>query len=265
MRVLVLFSCGAPSAVAAKLAVEKWGGGDHELTIMNNPVKEEGEDNRRFLRDVEKWIGHPITVVTHPEYPDGSAETVWRRERFMSGPHGANCTRRNKREARQLWEAAREPQDWIVLGFTLEEKKRHKDFVLTERTEVWPLLIDAGLTRQDCADMIVAAGIELPEAYRKGYPNANCRGCVKSRSPTYWNHVRAVDPEVFAARAELSRELGCKLIEIYPPGKGKAGRIRMFLDELPADLRTRPIKTLRMPECGVFCEERPSARKGRKA
>ena len=59
MRHISWFSCGAASAVAAKKTVELYGK-DHEVRIINNPVKEEHHDNMRFLKDVESWIGLKI-------------------------------------------------------------------------------------------------------------------------------------------------------------------------------------------------------------
>lgn len=252
--IAVWFSCGAPSAVAAKLTVEKYGL-SHEVRILNNPVSEEGDDNRRFLQDVAEWIGHPVEDVRHPKYPSASAEEVWDRNKAMAFPWGAPCTKFLKKEARQIWEQTN-PVEWHVLGFTLEEKKRHERFVLTERSNVIPVLIEANLTRDACFDIIRDAGIELPEAYRLGYPNANCRGCVKANSPTYWNHVRVTDPDVFARRAEQSRRLGAKLTRVYDaslPGRDK--RRRIYLDELSPSEQGKPMKQLKAPDCGTFCEE----------
>src|SRR5690606_12544766 len=125
---------------------------------------------------------------------------VWEKERYMSGVAGAPCTRALKKRARQAWELIHKP-DFHVLGFTAEERGRHDRFVQSERDNVLPVLIEAGMRKVDCAAYLVAAGIELPAIYRRGYPNANCIGCVKAQSPTYWNLVREQDPEVFAHRA----------------------------------------------------------------
>lgn len=244
--IVVLFSCGAASAVAIQETYRRYGL-THRIRVVNNPVVEEGEDNRRFLCDVERWLDIKIEVVVHPKYPNASAEEVWDRNRAMSFPHGAPCTRILKKEARQIWEASN-TFDHLVLGFGAEEKDRHNAFVLTERSNVLPVLIEAGLTRQDCFEIIVQAGIEPPAAYALGYPNANCRGCVKATSPTYWNHVRKVDPEVFARRAEQSRRLNVRLVRVKNE--------RVFLDELVPEAIGRPLKSLKMPECGLFCEER---------
>ena len=163
----------------------------------------------------------------------------------MSGVAGAPCTLELKKVARQQWEQEHNP-DYHVLGFTLDEKKRHDRFVLTERSNVIPILIDNKITKDDCYTILQAEGIDLPNIYKRGYPNANCIGCVKATSPTYWNLVREKDPDVFQQRAEQSRQIGARLVR----HKGK----RIFLDELPADAKGRPLKSLDF-ECGIFCEE----------
>lgn len=245
--IAVWFSCGAASAVAAKKTVEKYSS-THNIRVLNNPILEEDEDNRRFLKDVEKWIGIKIEIVTSKKYPSASAAEVWAAREFMSGPKGAPCTLELKKYARQEWERENKV-DWHVLGFTADEKKRHDRFVLTERSNVLPILIDAGITKLDCYSIIQSEGLILPAIYSMGYPNANCIGCVKATSPTYWTHVRNMHPDVFEKRATQSRDIGAKLVRY----KGK----RMYLDELPEGATGRTMKNMDF-ECGIFCEERPS-------
>jgi hypothetical protein len=216
--IAVWFSCGSASAVASKLIVEKYGD-TCDIRILNNPVVEEHEDNLRFLKDVQDWLGHPIESVVNPDYPTASAMDVWQKKRYMSGVAGAPCT---------------------------QEVKRHERFTLTERSNVIPILIEENYSKQDCYDHLLRDGIEPPVIYKLGYPNANCIGCVKATSPTYWNHVRSVHPDVFEQRAVQSRDIGTRLVR----HKGK----RIFLDELPSDAIGRPMKNLDF-ECGIFCEE----------
>lgn len=243
--VVVWFSCGAASAVAAKMTLEQYGQ-THRVRVVNNPVAEEDADNRRFLYDIEKWLGVTIELATNPKYPGASAVDVWERRKYMSGIRGAPCTLELKKAARQHWEASNYA-DHIVLGFTADEIPRHSRFVLSERTNVLPVLIDAKITKPDCFRILKEAGIRLPRAYSLGYPNANCIGCVKATSATYWSHVRNTNPEVFAQRAEQSRRLGARLVR----HKGR----RLFLDELPEGATGRKMKSLAAPECGIFCEE----------
>lgn len=247
-HIAVWFSCGAASAVAAKLTLERYGE-RNKVSIINNPIKEEHKDNQRFLKDVEKWLNHPIEFATRSKYPKQSCEEVWEDRRFMSGPMGAPCTLELKKKARQEWEEVNKP-DYTVLGFTSEEQKRADRFRLTERDTLLTPLIDFGYDKQKCFDVIQEAGIELPFIYKLGYPNANCIGCVKAGSATYWNLVRETHPHIFEKRATQSRDIGAKLV--YYKGK------RIFLDELPKDAKGRNLKNYSF-ECGIFCEEKPES------
>lgn len=243
--IAVWFSCGAASAVAAKKTIERYGN-DCTIRILNNPVAEEDADNRRFLKDIEAWLEVPIEIVIAKKYPSGSAVEVWNDRRYMSGTVGAPCTLELKKRARQEWEKVNHV-NWHVLGFTYEEKGRHERFIMTERDNLIPVLIEDRISKADCYDILRAAKIKLPQVYELGYPNANCIGCVKATSSTYWNHVRTVHPQVFQERAEQSRRLGARLVRY----KGK----RMFLDELPDNAYGKSMKNMDF-ECGLFCEER---------
>lgn len=243
--IAVWVSCGVPSAIAAKMTVDRYGA-TNDVRLVNNPVAEENPDNRRFIKDVSNWLGRPIEECINPKYPSCSAVEVWEKERFMSSPQGASCTRALKKEARHLWEKSNNP-DWHVMGFTAEERDRHDRFTLTERPNVLPILIEAGITRLRCFEILGAAGIAAPLTYYRGDPNANCEGCVKASSPTYWNHIRKVAPEVFAARCEQSRRLGVRLVRV----RGE----RIFLDELKPTDQGRPMAGMDF-ECGIFCEEK---------
>lgn len=243
--IAVWFSCGAASAIAAQETLRQYG--DRcTVRVINSPVAEEDADNRRFLADVAQWLGVTVELALNPKYSHASAEQTWAKRRAMSFPHGgAPCTVHLKKEARQYWEKHNHA-DWHVLGFTVDERDRYERFKLTERDNVLPVLIDANLSKPECAQRLVEAGISLPRVYRQGYPNANCLGCVKATSPTYWNHVRRVHPDVFKRRAEQSRELGAKLVRV----NGE----RVFLDELDANATGAPMKNMQT-ECGLFCEE----------
>lgn len=244
--IVVWFSCGAASAVAAHKTIEKYGD-ICDIKIVNNPIVEEHEDNQRFLRDCEEWLQVYIEECRSSKYPNQSCVEVWDSKRYMGGISGAPCTLELKKKARQEWEASN-PHEWIVLGFTAEEQHRYDRFKLTERDNILPILIEDGITKAECYQILVEAGIQLPRIYKLGYPNANCIGCVKASSVTYWNHVRKVHPEVFEARAKQSREIGAKLV--------KVGGERTFLDELDPNAVGRPMKDLDF-ECGIFCMEQP--------
>ncbi len=239
--IVVWFSCGAASAVAAKKTVEKYGK-DNNVMVVNNPVKEEHEDNLRFKNDVSKWIGQEIIEAKNKDYPNASIIEIFEKRKYMSGVAGAPCTMLLKKEARYQFEKDHSI-DYHVVGFTADEAHRHEKFVRAERENTIPVLIDEGFTKGNCFDYLRSEGIKIPEIYKLGFPNANCIGCVKSSSPTYWNLVREKFPEVFKHRAEQSRRVGAKLVKY----KGE----RIYLDELPKDAKGGKLKSI---ECGIFCD-----------
>lgn len=242
-NIAVWFSTGAASAVAWYETLKQYP--QCNVLAINNPVAEEDYDNERFGYEVCEWLKAPCIKWTCSEFPSASAVDVWDKRKGMSFPAGAPCTVMLKKRARQEFEALYDVH-WHVLGFTADEAKRYERFIMTERSNVLPVLIDAGYSKQDCVDFLLAQGIELPRVYAMGYPNANCIGCVKATSPTYWNLVRETFPEVFEERAEQSRRLGAKLVRVKNE--------RIYLDELDPKAQGRPLKTMQI-ECGIFCEE----------
>lgn len=239
--IAVWFSCGAASAVAAKKTIELYGD-THNVIIVNNPVINEHKDNIRFLKDVEKWIGKEILFARNPKFPKCDIVEVFDATKYISGVHGAPCTRILKKEARYNFEANNHI-DYHVLGFTSDEIGRSDRFTKYERENTIPVLINLNISKNDCFDILREANIKIPEIYSLGFPNANCIGCVKSQSPTYWNLVRQTFPDVFEQRAEQSRRIGARLVK----RKGK----RIFLDELSPLDKGGKIKSW---ECGIFCD-----------
>ncbi len=239
--IAVWFSCGAASAVAAKKTIEKYGA-SHKIILVNNPIINEHPDNERFLKDCEKWLDQNIIKATNKDFPNCDIREVFDKRKYISGRDGAPCTMLLKKGARYQFEKENEI-DWHVLGFTADEKERSDRFMKFERSNLIPILIDESITKIDCFRILNEAGIKLPEIYSLGYPNANCIGCVKSSSPTYWNLVRKTFPDIYNERAEQSRRIGAKLVVV----KGK----RKFLDELKPTDKGGKIKSW---DCSIFCD-----------
>lgn len=145
--------------------------------------------------------------------------------------------------------AFRDVADVHAWGYTADEPDRIARFERNnpELFLEWPLR-DAGLTKQDCFDILAKAGIRRSAMYDLGFKNANCFGCVKSTSAPYWNRVRRVRPDVFDRRVRQSRELGVRLVQITINGV----RERIFLDELTPEMGKQDPE----PEisCGPYCE-----------
>lgn len=237
-RILVWFSFGAASACAAKLALAKYGSSRVVEIINCNTTQDEHPDNARFMRDCEQWLGVSVKQIQSPLY--STADEVFQKTRYMSGPDGARCTAELKKKPRIAYQWAEDTHVW---GMTADEGKRIRDFEWNnpELLNDW-ILRDAGMTKDDCHAMISEAGIEQAAMYRLGYKNNNCIGCVKAQSPAYWNKIREDFPAKFAERAARSRELGVRLVKV----KG----VRVFLDELAPECAEVVFENL---SCGAAC------------
>lgn len=236
MRTIVWFSCGAASAVAAKMTPEA-------EVIYTDPGAEH-PDNQRFLRDCEKWLDRPIIQLRSKKYAD--IWDVFQKTRFLVGPYGARCTKELKKHVREDYQ---EYGDIHVFGFTADEEMRHKRFGVQNKGVLYRSpLIEQGITKARCFEIIKEAGIELPMMYRLGYRNNNCIGCVKGQSG-YWNKIRRDFPDVFDRMAKVERQLGAAINKTYA---GDGLRKRVFLDELdPSAGRYESEPSI---SCGAVCE-----------
>ncbi|WP_416464017.1 hypothetical protein [Sphingomonas sp. VDB2] len=239
-RVVSWFSCGAASAVATKLALDKYG---DRLVIVYTDPKGEHEDNKRFLADCERWFGRKVIVLSSRFYSD--PWDVMRRERYIVGPDGAKCTGEMKRVLRFTFQR---PDDIQVFGYTSEEVRR-ADLFRRENFEVCleTPLIEHGLDKEACKAIVCAAGIELPVMYRLGFQNNNCIGCCKG-GMGYWNMIRRHFPSAFDRMAKLEREIGASCCrETLADGTKR----RVFLDELDPS-RGNILEEPDM-ECSLMC------------
>ena len=236
MRRIVWFSCGAASAVAAKIATERY---DDVEVVYCDLLADEHPDNRRFFDDVQDWIGQPIRTIRSDKYR--SVNDVFAKRRYMAGMAGAPCTVEMKKIPRFTFQR---PDDIHIFGFTADERNRIVRFdEYNPGLATQHILLENEVTKANCLSIIDGAGIELPAMYLLGYRNNNCLGCVKATSAKYWNMVRRDFPAVFALRAEQSREYGARLTRV----RG----VRVFLDELPIDYL--PPGELENISCGPDC------------
>ncbi len=202
-RIVVHFSCGAASAVAAKLALAVYS--PRQVVIVRAWIEEEHKENDRFCADCERGFGHPITILRDEKY-GASARTTWRKRRYMtSGRSGiASCADALKRH---MIRAIMLPDDVHVLGLTAEEQDRADRFMDTSKMlGVFPL-IERGLTKADCLAIVERAGIELPAMYKLGFNNNNCIGCPKG-GEGYWNKIREHFPKDFVEVSEIQESIG---------------------------------------------------------
>ncbi len=245
MRVLVWFSCGAASAVAAKKAVDKY----PECEVLYcDTLAYEHPDNKRFLRDVEQWIGKDIKILSSDKYND--MYDVFDKTGWLVGVGGARCTTELKKNVRKKYQRE---DDLHIFGLTSDEGKRIERFE-DQNSELELEWVLSETTKSDCYKIIQEAGIELPAMYKLGYNNNNCIGCVKGQMG-YWNKIRVDFPSAFEKMAIQERKMGVAICKTYA-GDGK--RKRVFLDELdPSAGRGIPMPDI---ECGVLCVNDPANR-----
>jgi 3'-phosphoadenosine 5'-phosphosulfate sulfotransferase (PAPS reductase)/FAD synthetase len=230
-RTVCWFSKGAPSTIAAKLAITEHGHDD--LDVVYCDTGSEHPDGLRILAAAEEWLEHPVTIIRSESYAD--TWDVWTRRKFITGQHGAPCTVELKKKPRFAYER---PDDLQVFGYTAggRDPKRAARFVEQNPgiSTSFPL-IDAGLTRSDCLAMFERNVGPLQEMYRLGYPNNNCIPCPHG-GLGYYNMIRRDFPEAFDRMARLEREFGHALHR-------EADDSPIWLDELDperGDIRTEP-------------------------
>jgi hypothetical protein len=250
-RTVSWFSCGAASAVATKLAIAE----NPETIVVYCEVKEEHPDNARFLADCEVWFDKPILILGNDKY-DRSIYVVFETARYLVGPAGARCTGELKKKVREDFQQV---GDIHVFGYTVEEQHRADRLIdaNNELSFITPL-IDHGLTKEDCLAMVVNAGIELPEMYKLGYKNNNCRGCVKASSPAYWKKIEIDFPDYFTKMNEAEKLLGRSVCKIEAGIAKKRYGVevdgmywRPQLHELPRDIIAMDDSI--EAQCGIFC------------
>ena len=240
-RVISWFSCGAASAVASKLAIKEHG----EVSVVYEETNAEHPDNERFMRDCARWFGQPIESISSDRYFD--TWEVFEKTRYLSGVGGARCTAELKRIPAERY--IQHGRDLEVFGYTAEEVTRVEQFRKNNpERNIQAVLVERGLTKEDCLGMIGRAGIEIPAMYKLGYTNNNCIGCVKGQLG-YWNKIRVDFPEVFERMAKLEREFNAAICKSYA---GDGQRKRVFLDELDPKAGNH-LKEPRIT-CGIMCE-----------
>lgn len=208
----------------------------------------EHPDNERFIKDCEAWFGKQVRILKSTEF-----DNIWKvfeKRKYFVNPAGnfAHCTEELKKVP---WLAEWRIGDVEVFGYTVEEKKRLEQWKAhnNERLIECPL-INAGMTKADCFQVLKFARIELPMMYKLGFRNNNCIGCVKARdSIDYWKRVRKFFPEHFNRMAKLERELGFALNRVT----NNKVKMKVFLDEIePGDPDPRKVDP--SISCGAFCQ-----------
>lgn len=243
--IVARFSCGAASFVAWKLAVERYG---ERVEAVNAFLAAEHEDNRRFLADCERYIGRTVTVLQDTKY-DAEPLKVWFKKRFIASSKGAPCSKILKGEILDTYR----PGSPMVLGYTADESDRLDRFIdANAHKRVITPLIDEGLTKADCFQIVADAGLVLPVPYLQGFQNSNCLECPKG-GLGYWKHIDLHYPENYEKVAQLQDVLGPGSWFLSDRRGGK--RVRLSLRALREINEPRWCISNELPvQCGGLCE-----------
>lgn len=243
-RVLVWFSCGGTSAVAAKVALEKYG--DRCEFLYSDTSEDEHPDNMRFMKDVEEWLGIKVKFLKSTKYKN--VDDVIEKLNYIVGPHYAPCTKMLKTQTRIDYQR---PGDIHVFGYSeVRKNNRMIRFELSNPDiEVDWVLED--MTEDECHLILMESGIKPNQMYLDGFNNANCIGCVKAANFAYWGKIKELYPEVYEKRARQERKVNATINKDQRGGK----RRPIFLDEMTEEdyKRGRPLKDYKFA-CGAICE-----------
>jgi 3'-phosphoadenosine 5'-phosphosulfate sulfotransferase (PAPS reductase)/FAD synthetase len=218
-RAVVWFSCGASSAIACMYAIKKY----KDCKIVYCDTGGEHESNYDFLLDVQGLIGQEIIILKNENYKD-HFEVF--KTGYLNGVYGAKCTTELKKKLRLKYQ---EPDDIHIFGYTIEEKSRATKFEYNnpELFVDW-VLIEKGITKENCLGILWQKGIKLPKMYELGYNHNNCIGCVKG-GMGYWNQIRKDFPKHFKKMAKIERDINHSIF------RDKKTNERIWLDELEID------------------------------
>ncbi len=223
------FSAGVSSFIAGYL--ER----DSIDEFIYTHIDNQHSDTLRFVKDCEKVLGKPITILQSPyKTVDNVIETF----RFINSRYGAKCTQILKKRVRKEWERGKKDLTY-VWGYDCNEVERADNIFdsMPKFNHEFPL-IEHDLIKEDCHGILKKLGIKRPAMYDLGYHNNNCIGCVKG-GMGYWNKIRIDFPDVFARRAKQEREIGRTCI------KG------VYLDEL--DQTAGNFNGEVAEDCGIMC------------
>ena len=248
-RVVVWFSAGVTSAVAARIAVNKYSG-KLPVHLVNCDTGSEDDDNFRFMNDVSDWLNIAVEIVRNDKYKN--TLDVYEKTGYIVGAFGARCTLELKKRPRRKYEEL--ATDLQVFGYDAGERIRAERFSENNpEVRVWFPLIEEDIDKPMARQILAKAGIVEPRTYSLGFKNANClkTGCVKG-GMGYWNHFREIYPDRFWKMALVERKIGHSICSREEKGpSGERIKIPVFLDEL--DPAAGNYDAEPAFQCGLFC------------
>jgi hypothetical protein len=152
-------------------------------------------DTYDYLAWFQDWLkvrGHrPITVLYPTVQGDKTLYDWFYRQAFLPSVVNRSCTAKWK--VRILHKHYRRPC-FEMIGIDAGELRRSRLSVVNGIESRWPL-IEAGLNRQGCIELIKSFAVPVP-------PKSGCFICPY-QSSEQWKRLRLVDPELFCKAKAL--------------------------------------------------------------
>ena len=209
-RVIGWWSGGVASAVACKLALDKYG---DRVDLVFCDTSIEHPDTYRFMQDYEKVFGLKIKTIRSDRCKN--PEEVWFKYKGLNFAHGAPCSMVMKKQPRIKYQDIRE--DFAqVFGFDCCKKEiRRADNMLANNPDlnpVFPLIVEQ-YSRDLIFKELARLGIKPPTTYNN-FLNNNCMGgsdspiggCIQG-GIGYWQKIREIYPKKFEYMANIEHRL----------------------------------------------------------
>lgn len=213
---IVCYSGGHSSAVTAIEVSRKYG--LNNLVLLNHDIigTSEGQDIKRFKREVAYYIGIPITYCNAPNWnTQDQFDVVIEAGAFKVGTGTALCTNRMKTRPFEEWLENHVPNRDAVIyyGFdaTKSELKRVRRrsghlAVLGFKTD-FPIALWKDRTIHTTEEI----GILRPNTYEL-FKHGNCTGCLKA-GRQHWYVVYCTRPDIWAKGKHAEEEIGYTIIK----------------------------------------------------
>lgn len=206
MKIIGWWSGGVTSAVVCKICIDLYGLNACEFIFID--TKNEDEDTYRFKKDCENWYKKEIKTISEIGEKYNSIQDVWKTHKSLNVAHGAICSYKLKRIAREKWEK-KNKYNHQAFGFDINEKNRAISLKLNHPNTkpIFPLLM-YGYTKEECFKVLLENNIKIPNMYSFGFKNNNCfkTGCVQG-GIGYWQKMKKEFPEKFNKMADIEHEL----------------------------------------------------------
>lgn len=264
-RVIGWWSGGVASAIACKLALEKY---QESVEVVFCDTNIEHPDTYRFMQDFEKVLGVKVNIITSNKFNE--PEEVWRKYNGMNFAHGAPCSMAMKKEPRIKYQNLQSDFAQIFgFDFCKKEERRATNMLINnpDLNPIFPLIVEK-YTREIIFKELAKLGIKPPVTYNF-FLNNNCigdfssakGGCIQG-GVGYWKKIRELFPHKYDYMANIEHEIsaakGSPVTISRDSRKEKKGN-RLFLKYNPMfpEIETIDVIKGRPPiitfECHGFC------------